>query len=84
MTVRSLALAVALSLASAGSALAVDLGPFKSELKKQCTNDYLKFCGNLDPDGPEVAACFKQNRAQVNPGCNSAISNFQKAQKARG
>jgi hypothetical protein len=81
MPMRTAALAALLTLASAGSALAVDTGPFKAEFKRNCTGDYMTYCGNLSPDGPEVQACFKENKAKLSQNCQATIANFQKSQK---
>lgn len=53
----------------------------RDALRQHCTGDYLSFCGDLAPDGPEVRACFKTNKAKLSPGCQAAITSYTKAQK---
>ena len=53
----------------------------RSELKKYCTGDYFTYCGDLEPDGPEVQACFRQNKAKLSPNCQAAITAYTKGQK---
>ena len=81
MTMRAAAFVALLSLAHATAALAMDPGPYKAEFKRNCTGDYLTYCGNLSPDGPEVQACFKQHKAELSPSCQSTIAAYQKATK---
>lgn len=81
MITRKTVLALAFFLAPATAALAVDPGPFKAEFKRHCTGDYLTYCGNLSPDGPEVQACFKQNSAKLSANCQATITAYQKATK---
>ena len=80
MFVRVLAL---LAVSTLGAAAAPSAAPKadRAALKQYCTSDYLTYCGDLDPDGPEVHACFKQNRAKLSPNCQSAITAYTKAQK---
>ncbi|WP_232628158.1 hypothetical protein [Methylobacterium sp. Leaf118] len=71
-------------LLTGGTALAAPAaapGADRDALRQHCTGDYLSFCGDLPPDGPEVRACFKQNKAKLSPGCQAAITSFTKAQK---
>ncbi|MFH6780994.1 MULTISPECIES: hypothetical protein [Methylobacterium] len=53
----------------------------RAVLKQYCTGDYLTYCGNLSPDGPEVQACFRQNKAKLSPDCQAAITSYVKAQR---
>ncbi|AWN52604.1 hypothetical protein [Methylobacterium sp. 17Sr1-1] len=53
----------------------------RAVLKQYCTGDYLTYCGNLSPDGPEVQACFRHNKSKLSPDCQAAISSYMKAQR---
>jgi len=64
-----------------GAALAEPVLADRAVLKQYCTGDYLTYCGNLAPDGPEVQACFRQNRAKLSPNCQAAITSYVKAQR---
>ncbi|ACA20540.1 conserved hypothetical protein; putative exported protein [Methylobacterium sp. 4-46] len=76
-------LALVLALTSTG-ALAAPVqtpAPDRAALKQFCTGDYLTYCGNFPPDGPEVQACFKQNKAKLSQTCQAAITGYVKAQR---
>jgi len=53
----------------------------RTTLRQFCTGDYLTYCGDLSPDGPEVQACFKQNKPKLSPNCQAAITAYTKGQK---
>lgn len=55
--------------------------PDRAALKQFCTGDYLTYCGNLPPDGPEVQACFKRNKAKLSAPCQDAIASYVRAQR---
>ncbi|MDR7039302.1 MULTISPECIES: hypothetical protein [Methylobacterium] len=76
-TVSALLLTTAAAVAAPGGATSAD----RSELKRSCTGDYFTYCGDLEPDSPEVQACFRQNKAKLSPNCQSAISAYTKGQK---
>lgn len=48
-----------------------------ADLKKYCTGDALKFCGDIDPDSPEMDACFKKRRADLSENCRRAITVYE-------
>ncbi len=50
-------------------------------LKKYCTGDYLKYCGNLAPESPEVDRCFEKNMKALSVNCRGAIDFYQQTQK---
>ena len=50
-------------------------------LKKYCTGDYLKFCGNLAPENPEVDRCFEKNMKALSVNCRGAIDFYQQNNK---
>jgi hypothetical protein len=68
------------SATSASAQSAADMQVFSAN----CTLDYFEFCSGLSPNGPEVRACFRQNRANLSSGCASAISSYERRQAARG
>lgn len=50
-------------------------------LKKYCTGDYLKFCGNLAPENPEVDRCFERNMKALSVNCRGAIDFYQQTHR---
>ena len=64
-----------------GAALAQPVMADRAVLKQHCTGDYLTYCGNFAPDGPEVQACFRQNKAKLSPDCQAAITSYMKGQR---
>lgn len=48
-----------------------------ADLKKYCTGDALKFCGDIDPDSKEMDSCFKKNRAELSENCRRAITAYE-------
>ncbi len=50
-----------------------------ADLKKYCTGDMLKFCGDIDPDSKEMDACFTKNRAELSENCRRAITAYEAA-----
>ncbi|MGY2050892.1 hypothetical protein [Methylobacterium sp. JK268] len=76
-----IALALALSSTAALAAPQQTPVPDRALLKQHCTGDYLTYCGDLPPDGPEVQACFRQNKAKLSQNCQSAIASYVKAQR---
>ena len=46
------------------------------DLKKYCTGDALKLCGDIDPDDPAMDACFKKNRDNLTENCRRAIDAY--------
>lgn len=67
-----------------GAALAAPSVPDadKAVLKKQCTGDYMTYCGNFAPDSAELAACFKTNMTKFTPGCQAAVTAYEKKSKS--
>lgn len=63
------------------AALAQPVLADRAVLKQHCTGDYLTYCGNLSPDGPEVQVCFRQNRSKLSPDCQAAITSYMKTQR---
>ena len=70
-------------LATATAAVAAPAAPApnREALRQFCTGDYLTYCGDLSPDGPEVQACFKRNKASLSPNCRAAIASYAKGQR---
>lgn len=62
---------------------AAQTGAEMQALKDNCARDYLMHCAGLSPDGPEIRACFKRNRAKLSQGCNSAIAAFEASNARR-
>ena len=62
-----------------GAALAEPVVVDRAVLKQYCTGDYLTYCGNLSPDGPEVQAppAADMSAAGVRSGSKTADRNGQ-------
>ena len=45
-------------------------------LKRYCSGDAVTFCGDLDPGGKEMKACFIRHRAELSKGCGRAIDAY--------
>ncbi|AWN37434.1 MULTISPECIES: hypothetical protein [Methylobacterium] len=73
-------LAIGLSLVPA-AALAQQ-SPARDALKRACTGDYMEYCSEHAPGGPEVEACFKANMKKLTPACSSAITAYKQEQRA--
>jgi hypothetical protein len=80
LTRTALALVLTTTCALAGPTQQASV-PDRAALKQYCTGDYLTYCGNFPPDGPEVQACFKQNKAKLSGPCQAAIVSYTKAQR---
>ena len=56
--------------------------PAREALKRSCTGDYMEYCSEFAPGGPEVEACFRANLKKLSPHCASAITAYKQEQKA--
>ncbi|WP_375410933.1 hypothetical protein [uncultured Methylobacterium sp.] len=56
--------------------------PARDALKRSCTGDYMEYCSEFAPGGPEVEACFRANLKKLSPHCASAITAYKQEQKA--
>ncbi|MCJ2071396.1 3',5'-cyclic-nucleotide phosphodiesterase [Methylobacterium sp. J-030] len=75
---RSLILACSLiAIAAPDSAQAPDRG--NADLQTYCAGDALAFCAGIDPNSPQMDACFKKNMSQMSPNCRRAIDAYEKA-----
>ena len=77
-----LALACALSVSMPLGSLAQGSAEIQA-LQANCKMDYLTLCAGLSPEGPEIRACFKRNRANLSAGCANAISAYEVAKGRR-
>ena len=75
--------AVALISAATTMASARKAVPERAALQRYCSGDLVTFCDGMPPDGQEVKACFKQHMSELSPGCQEAISRYERAQKQR-
>lgn len=48
-----------------------------ADLKRYCTGDALTFCAGLDPNSPEMDACFKTHRRELSENCRRAIDVYE-------
>lgn len=76
------ALGCGLAMAMTASAVA-QTSAERQALQDNCTRDYFMHCAGLSPDGPEIRACFKRNRAKLSQGCNSAIAAYEASNARR-
>lgn len=75
---RSLILAVSLvGIAVPASAQAPNRGT--ADLQTNCAGDALAFCAGIDPNSPQMDACFKKNLSQMSPNCRRAIDAYKEA-----
>ncbi|WP_313898917.1 3',5'-cyclic-nucleotide phosphodiesterase [Methylobacterium sp. E-025] len=69
-------LAFVLTLAAVPALAAPTSTRGNADLKKYCTGDALKLCGDIDPDDPAMDACFKKNRGALTENCRRAIDAY--------
>ena len=75
---RSLILAFSLTaFAAPASAQAPERG--NADLQTYCAGDALAFCAGIDPNSPQMDACFKKNMSQMSPNCRRAIDAYERA-----
>ena len=75
---RSLILALSLiAIAAPASAQTPSRG--NADLQTYCAGDALQFCAGIDPNSPQMDACFKKNMSQMSPNCRRAIDAYEKA-----
>lgn len=78
-------LAVAPLVMSAVQAQPVRQRPTMQEravLKEACTADFVKFCTGVDPNSPEVEACYERNMTSVSSPCRQAVESYLRRAKA--
>ena len=46
---------------------------YTEEARQQCTGDAFKLCSSEIPNISAVTACMMKHRAQLSPGCRSAM-----------
>ena len=72
---RSLVLACSLiAIAAPASAQAPARG--NADLQTYCAGDAIAFCAGIDPNSPQMDACFKKNMSQISPNCRRAIDAY--------
>ncbi|MBP1183553.1 3',5'-cyclic-nucleotide phosphodiesterase [Methylobacterium sp. PvR107] len=72
---RSLIVAVGLIvIAAPASAQALNRG--NQELQTNCAGDAIAFCSGIDPNSPQMDACFKKNMSQMSANCRRAIDAY--------
>ena len=75
---RSLILATSLiAIASPASAQAPERG--NADLQTYCAGDAIAFCAGIDPNSPQMDACFKKNMSRMSPNCRRAIDAYERA-----
>ena len=75
---RSFILAFGLiTITAPASAQAAERG--NADLQTYCAGDALAFCAGIDPNSPQMDACFKKNMNQMSPNCRRAIDAYEKA-----
>ncbi|QEE41279.1 MULTISPECIES: 3',5'-cyclic-nucleotide phosphodiesterase [unclassified Methylobacterium] len=75
---RSLILAVSV-LAIAGPASAQVPNRGNADLQTNCAGDSLAFCAGIDPNSPQMDACFKKNLSRMSPNCRRATDAYKDA-----
>ena len=69
---------LALGLCLAPAAGLAQQSPAREALKRACTGDYMEYCSEHAPGGPEVEACFKSNLKKLSP----AITAYKQEQRS--
>jgi len=46
------------------------------DLQTYCAGDAITFCAGIDPNSPQMDACFKKNMNQMSPNCRRAIDAY--------
>lgn len=46
------------------------------DLQTYCAGDAITFCAGIDPNSPQMDACFKKNMSQMSPNCRRAIDAY--------
>jgi hypothetical protein len=75
---RSLILALSL-IASAATASAQTESRGNADLQTNCAGDALQFCAGIDPNSPQMDACFRKNMSRMSPNCRRAIDAYKAA-----
>lgn len=76
---RVLGFAVPSALALSTTAFAAS-GRGNANLRRYCSDEATTFCGDVDPGGKEMDACFRKHRKELSKRCVRAID----AYRARG
>ena len=66
-----------IAIAAPASAQALNRG--NQELQTNCAGDAITFCAGIDPNSPQMDACFKKNMSQMSPNCRRAIDAYKAA-----
>ncbi len=72
------ALGAAFALTAASQALAMTPQE-EAVFRRVCTGDYMRLCSMYDPGSPGVQQCFQAKMAELSPGCQTAIVDYNKA-----
>ena len=52
-------------------------GPAKAaseRVKNACTSDYLRFCGQYDPDSRQTVTCMTRHQSKLSGTCRQALA----------
>ena len=72
---RSFILALSLiAIAAPASAQAPKRG--NADLQTYCAGDAVTFCAGIDPNSPQMDACFKANMSKLSENCRRAIDAY--------
>ncbi len=74
-------LAILISAATCGLALADEPPAAPPTLSKACAADYQTLCADVQPGGGRVKACFRKNAAKLSPECKAALKDAGAASK---
>lgn len=53
--------------------LVTEAGAVNPRVQAACTNDYLAYCSQHDPDGSGVRQCMRANAPRLSAGCVNAL-----------
>lgn len=66
-------------IAIAAPALAQVPNRGNADLQTNCAGDALAFCAGIDPNSPQMDACFRKNMSRMSPNCRRAIDAYKSA-----
>lgn len=50
-----------------------------ADLQTYCAGDALAFCAGIDPNSPQMDACFEKNMSRMSLNCRRAIDAYKRA-----
>ena len=75
MQARIVSIALLCLFASAAAAQTADQSspPSRAELRRACSADYRRFCGDFSPGSDELRQCFADNKSKLSSACVNVL-----------